>query len=90
MSQSANTSKQKHNSAAIADAVLKDEVKDLNFDFTQERDYIAKRFGYKPWEIEFDLFHPTGEICIFVGNVWMGYVNEELARQMEDFFNKQT
>lgn len=64
------------------------EIADQNFDFIQERNYIADKYGYKPWEISFDFFHPCGSICIFAKDVWLGYVDLITKEEIENFYKK--
>lgn len=82
--------KEKHNRKQVNTIEFDDEIKDLNFDFVKERNFIANKYGYKPWEIEFDMFHPCGEICIFVKNVWMGYVDDSMTEEMKKFYSNKT
>lgn len=79
----------KHFYRQMADAEYDDEIADQNFDFSKERRFIADKYGYKPWEIEFDLFHPCGEVCIFAKGRWMGYVDEKTEEEMKEFYSKK-
>lgn len=84
-----NLIKEEHYRKSINERIIAEEVIDKNFDFVKERCFIADKYGYKPWEIEFDMIHPCGEICIFVKDVWMGYVDDSMTEEMEKFYSNK-
>lgn len=51
-------------------------------DYYQEILWLAKKHKVKPSQVEIDPFHPTGEVCIFINNVWYGYIDTEFYNEM--------
>lgn len=79
----------KHYRDVMNIAKIDEEIVDKNFDFVKERNFIADKYGYKKWDIRFELSHPCGDICIFAGSVWMGHVDDALTEDMRDFYSNK-
>lgn len=50
-------------------------------DFLPEKIYLAKKYNVNVNSIVVDEHHPCGELCIFIKNIWHGYLDN-------DFYNE--
>lgn len=52
-------------------------------DYLKEVCWIAKHYGCSVNDIKIDPYHPTGEVCIFIKDVWYGYIDLEFYKMMD-------
>lgn len=51
--------------------------------FRKEIHWLAKRHNCNVNEIRIDPYHPTGEVCIFIRDVWFGYIDSEFYKMVD-------
>lgn len=59
------------------------EIQESRSDFYKEIKWLASKHGVKESSIVIDTAHPTGEICIFIKDVWYGYIDVEFYKMMD-------
>lgn len=55
----------------------------IHIDYHKEIHWLAKRHSCNVNEIKIDPYHPTGEICIFIKDIWFGYIDVEFYKMMD-------
>lgn len=63
--------------------IYQEEWIDIQKDYHKEIRWIAKHYDSCVSDIKIDPYHPVGEVCIFIKDVWFGYIDIEFYKMMD-------
>lgn len=63
--------------------IYEDDRATIRTDYHKEIHWLAKRHNCNVNEIRIDPYHPTGEVCIFIRDVWFGYIDSEFYKMVD-------